>query len=38
MKENTFTLFWNVMLIQIKSDNKKSMNRKVNKIITFVTT
>jgi len=36
MEENAFALFWNVILIQIKLDHGKSINRKVNKIITSV--
>ena len=36
MEENAFVLFWNVILIQIKLDNGKSINRKVNKIIISV--
>lgn len=36
MEENVFTLSWNVTLIQTKSDNKKLINKKINKIITSV--
>ena len=37
MEENAFfALFWNVILIQIKLDNGKLINRKVNKTITSV--